>query len=349
MWAVSNSKQILLATHRHLPWGTADRIAHHLMIGGHHVTLIEHPLLPTSEQWSKVIIRNQLVNQIERRPMVGIRYFRDFYLTSKWGSEFLPDIAIGFDALSAYALLYAFYGSTTKVVLYLVDWIDRPLLNHINRFVAEMVDQVWCVAPAIQDKLGIVDVQIVPNLPLRFIDQPVPIPDRLADINIGYIGHLTDEQDITPFLYALSIIPVDSRPFLLVAGDGPMYVNYKKICVELELDRVKFTGQLKTTEQLAGFYKDIHFGIVPYHANRSEKIANGDSIKLADYVTNFKFVIMTYLFDGIDDQGLGECVSRTPEEIARMLMQLPEKRINLITANAFYDDRQQKFYKVFDL
>ena len=342
-------KTFLLATHRHLPWGTADRAAYYLTRNGCPVTTIEHPLRPDSQACSLLIPSEGPPQRVPRRPGGGRRYLEDFRLTARWSRSGTPDTAVGFDALCAAALARGLRGRA-RVVLYLVDWTSGShLVNGANRLTARLVDEIWCITPAIAARLARPGIRVVPNLPLRFADGPPVVPGRLADIRLGYIGHLTAEQDLTPFLQALALLPAATRPSLVIAGDGPCRTRYVRMCADMGLDRVVFTGRLTTEQELAGFYRSIHYGLAPYNSGRVRQTAQGDSIKAADYVANYRFVLMTCRIPGTDrirDDGLGRYIPENPRGIAGSLTELPGARVNAPAADAFLEERCRIFREV---
>jgi len=316
------------------------------MRSGHAVTLIEHPLLPESQTCSRLLSPPAPAQAVTRRRGDWRRYLEDFRLTVRWSRDGAPNAAVGFDALCAAALARALKGRS-RVVLYLVDWTcGNYMVNTANHLAAHLVDEIWCVTPAIAGRLGGRRVRVVPNLPLRFVDRPPAVPARLEDFRLGYIGHLTPEQDLTPILRALALLPPPARPALVVAGDGPCRSAYLQMSTALGLERVEFTGRLTTEEELARFFRSIHCGLSPYSSRRMCKLAQGDSIKIADYVANYRFVLMTCRMPGTDrveEQGLGCHVPEDPQAIARVLTALPGINVDTAAADAFWEERIDVF------
>lgn len=324
----NNELQCLLVSHYHLPWGSADRVFHFLQQEKNiTTTFIKHPLLKNSFQQSTFIQPTKTL--VKKRIYIPIiRHFTNFLLTNDWDID-TPDIAIGFDALSAYALYQKYRFLPTKVVLYLVDWTNGSAINRVNRLVAGLVDEVWGVSTSIKEKMHPFSVQVVPNIPLQF-----PLAVRNADkLRLGFIGHLTEEQNLMPFLEAmLHVKELDVE--LTIAGDGPQLSYYLQFQEEHHLNKVCFLGSLTTEEELIRFFISFDYGIFAYQETKDEKIVNGDSIKLVDYMANQKFVISTYRHPSIQ-KNQGVFVSPHPKEIADLLVKLLQNQPPISVINEF--------------
>ena len=148
-----------------------------------------------------------------------------------------------------------------------VRWIAKslPLLTGLLRWTIRSPAQAVAISTSTAEemrKLADVPIEVIPYT-VALPPSPARTRPRGAGFRILFVGRLVERKGVHVLLRALARLPDESRPRLVVCGDGPEREPLERLARELGVaERVEFAGRV-SDERLRAEYAEADVFVLP--------------------------------------------------------------------------------------